>query len=58
MSQALSRKLVIPEFPEFCAHLKGIFQRCAKNKQGKVSRFMMLRTYQRLGVLTLLSLFT
>jgi hypothetical protein len=36
MSQALSRKLVIPEFPEFCAHLKGIFQRCAKNKQGKV----------------------
>ena len=38
MSQALSRKLVIPEFPEFCGHLKGIFQRCAMNKQGKVSQ--------------------
>jgi hypothetical protein len=37
MSQALSRKLVIPEFPEFCSQLKGIFQRCAQNKEGKVA---------------------
>lgn len=37
MSQALSRKLVIPEFPEFCERLKHVFFKCKKNKEGKVS---------------------
>jgi len=38
MSQALSRKLVIPEFPEFCERLKHVFYKCKKNKDGKVSK--------------------
>lgn len=31
ISQAFSQKLVIPDFLEFCSHLKDIFRRCKQN---------------------------
>ena len=33
ISQAFSQKLIIPDFLEFCSHLKDIFRRCKQNEE-------------------------
>ena len=33
VSQAFSQKLVVPEFPDFCTHLKDIYRRCRSNNK-------------------------
>ena len=42
LSQAFSQKLIIPDFLEFCSHLKDIFRRCKQNAEVSYVIFTIL----------------
>ena len=42
VSQAFSQKLVVPDFPDFCTHLKDIFRRCRSNTKVWIDIILIL----------------